>query len=800
MFRGRPGRSFSRRARDRGAGDGSRLSRWLIPVDDHLHGAMNTVNQRTELREADDQPPMHRRNHPGRAQLAALLIASLGTIGGPAAQDVDVKVQWRSESVTGSQLAQSLERLYVVLYNTGSLPTRRHRDPDGTAVEAILRQNDLFFGAYFPVGVDAVLCDLNRDVCLRDRRATSEERLDDTATHVGGYEISRGKWSNARGDVLNVPDLAFTRYTSIEQVQVGDAAELMRLLAESPVDCSVYGVSCEEFVTRLNPHLFEAGKAMGKSGTITATIPVSGIQASLYLPADTASDAGTLNRLPDEQKLLKAAPTDQVPATYESNWNTRLESQRPISTGLEALSPNIMSSGGVRLESSHDLAGEPGTISEVAARHEQLLDLIHYPFDAESGLPDDYRAPVSIGVFDTWADTGHCDLGDNIEAVEVTQGGTQRSPAAHCGDMLSTTNVIDDHGTHVVGLIAAMPSNGVGVHGLNPFAKIQFVQIDKSRLRVSDYREYLSNKLVQLYFSKNMKVLNISWRYTNEVGQVDTIRQKIEGLQQNMLIVVAAGNEKADFNTGGCGELPACLTGYGNLITVVGLGRKNGGVELWTADGQGSNTNENFHIAAIAEDVVSTVYGGYTGAMSGTSQAAPQVSAAASLIYAVHENVFRIDEPYLPPQRVKNRLMYTSDIIPSLLDKVKSGRLNVERALDVGRTRIVLKESDGAQRSYIGNLTQFGNDPNNEIVVCRTADSEYLEIKRRDLRRMYYDDARDRYIIFRNARSGDRDSPLDRIVDCTLRTLTHEGVIQTEEGPRRFAFWQIRDYVSPMFD
>jgi subtilisin family serine protease len=430
--------------------------------------------------------------------------------------------------------------------------------------------------------------------------------------------------------------------------------------------------------------------------------------------------------------------------------------------------------------------------------YKHLLELIGYPYHDETEIPDILKAPVSIGVFDTWVDTSHCGLGANIEPIEMAAGGAEREPAPHCGDMLPAPNVIDDHGTHVVGIIAAAP-NDAGVFGLNPFAKVMFVQVDKNRLRVPDYREHLSDLLVQLYFGKEIKVVNMSWRYTNQTGEVDTIRQKIEGLRLNTLIVVAAGNDNIDFNAGGCGELPACLVGVDNIMTVVGLSDQGDGTSLWTADGEGSNTSAEFHIAAIAENVVSTVYGGYLGTMSGTSQAAPQVSAAASLLYAIHEKVHRVDEPILLPQRVKNRLMYTADLIPTLLDKVKSGRLNVKRALDVARTRLVLREDDGTENTYVGNLTQFGNDPNHELIICKTADTDNLEIARKDLRRLYYDSLRDRYIVFRNSRSGDRNSPLERITDCTLRTLSHEGEILTPNGPRTFKFWQIRDYVSPMF-
>ena len=463
------------------------------------------------------------------------------------------------------------------------------------------------------------------------------------------------------------------------------------MLEQQNADCSQYGVTCEELVKKLNPHLFSAPAGKGYSGTVQATLPVAGVETRLTFDAESGLDAETLRRLPDEQKTLKERPTGAAPpdirqeAVYDAKWDQRLQTVSPASEGIDALSPNIMSSGAVKFETSHEENDPVDDAGDALAEYSHLLELIGYPYHDETEIPDILKAPVSVAVFDTWVDTSHCDLGANIEPIEITAGGAVREPAPHCGDMLPAPNVIDDHGTHVVGIIAAA-ANDVGVLGLNPFAKVMLVQVDKSRLRVPDYREHLSDLLVQLYFGKEMKVVNMSWRYTNQTGEVDTIREKIEGLRYNTLIVAAAGNEKVDFNAGGCGELPACLVGVDNIMTVVGLSRDGDGSTLWSENGEGSNTSADFHIAAIAEDVVSTVYGGYLGMMSGTSQAAPQVSAAASLLYAIHESVHRVDEPFLPPQRVKNRLMYTADLIPTLLDKVKSGRLNVRRALEVGRT------------------------------------------------------------------------------------------------------------------
>ena len=56
-----------------------------------------------------------------------------------------------------------------------------------------------------------------------------------------------------------------------------------------------------------------------------------------------------------------------------------------------------------------------------------------------------------------------------------------------------------------------------------------------------------------------------------------------------------------------------------------------------------------------------------------------------------------------------------------------------------------------------------------------------------------------RYILFENS-GDDRNSLLNRIDNCDLKTLSRKVVISTENGPKEFLFWQIRDLISSMYD
>ena len=206
-------------------------------------------------------------------------------------------------------------------------------------------------------------------------------------------------------------------------------------------------------------------------------------------------------------------------------------------------------------------------------------------------------------------------------------------------------------------------------------------------------------------------------------------------------------------------------------------------------------------MAAVAAGVLSTTYSNHTGRMSGTSQAAPQVAAAASLIYSRFRSQFTVEQPELMPIRVKNRLIYTSDIFNNLLTKVQGGRLNVGRALDMARDYLVIKTPDGELADHHGIITGFGDFPNGPpFIKCRRNNGTVTDIRKDDLRRMFFDEPRRKYVVFFNP-AGNRDGPLERISDCRLLTRTHVGMIESDETGTEisFQFRDIRDYISPMF-
>ena len=60
-------------------------------------------------------------------------------------------VVWQTKAPVVSDVAASMEKLYLSLYNTGRLPWRYLDENTGRRVEKILEDEELFFGSYFRI-------------------------------------------------------------------------------------------------------------------------------------------------------------------------------------------------------------------------------------------------------------------------------------------------------------------------------------------------------------------------------------------------------------------------------------------------------------------------------------------------------------------------------------------------------------------------------------------------------------------------------------------------------------------------
>lgn len=283
---------------------------------------------------------------------------------------------------------------------------------------------------------------------------------------------------------------------------------------------------------------------------------------------------------------------------------------------------------------------------------------------------------VVVAVIDTGVDYSHPDLkdhmwtnegeipGDNIDndnngyVDDVYGWDFYNDDATVChysySDRLkmyvSSPEDNDDHGTHVAGIIGAALNNGMGVAGIASKidVKIMALKINGGPKGTGS----LASAVEAVKYATRMgaDICNLSWGTTSYTAALKRVMK-----ESDMLFVAAAGNTGDNNNEEPI--YPASLS-LDNLISVTFVDSAG---ELTGLSNYGQNAVD---IAAPGEDILSTIVGNYAS-MSGSSMAAPQVSAVAALLYACNENIY--------PANVKDIILTNRKEIPSLNEYLRFG-------------------------------------------------------------------------------------------------------------------------------
>lgn len=671
---------------------------------------------------------------------------------------------WHSENQSPAELPASITELYLVLYNTGQLRLRRVRDGIGQTVESILREHDLLFGPYFPRELDSLLCDLNPLLCERLRATVEPGVLDDPTSHVGGYAATQGTWINAPGDTLWVPDIELETYEEFGFGWKNSGQTIEEILEHRGVTCAGYSASCLEAVRRLNrsnPAAFE----IDYEGRVI--LPSLGVSATVHL---------------DHGQADSDQPQPDFSIPQAEHYQERIKGkEHQEDEAYEALYGKLVASGAGEMELSLD--SEPHF-----ATQRTLFELIHHPALQAAWAPELAWDESAVVVFDDWVDQNHCDIGDNV-LVKFLASAAPATPTPVAPDLCGEQEVADPfrhHGTHVVALLAAA-LNSKGIGGLlAPQARIFTYEINRSRMSVESYRETLSHQIVDSFIDVTPRTYNFSWSYVNTLGGQDKIKNAIRLLGSEAVVVVAAGNQGMDFGAGDCTTLPACFHELRHVITVVGLDRDKDNPGLW---GQ-SNRGAFFHVGAIAENVLSATRDGRHGTLSGTSQAAPQVSATVAYLWA--ELAASVDLQQVTPERVKNRVIYTSDYIPALKDKVMGGRLNMHNALDIGRTAVTTAAGEELRGQFLTLTQQDSTTPSDTVVFRNGSQTEAFAFH--DIKRMIRMPGSGTWVVFHE--SPQDGGKLVRREGLVFLSSSQQLSLETGAGPVSLRLGDITDYTA----
>ena len=230
------------------------------------------------------------------------------------------------------------------------------------------------------------------------------------------------------------------------------------------------------------------------------------------------------------------------------------------------------------------------------------------------------------------------------------------------------------HSLHAMGIIGAKGNNGIGIAGINWNVSMMLLRIGVQGVSRGDEMQSRNlDHMIQAirYAADNgARVLNISYIIRGaSAKEISNLKDAISyAARRNLLIVVAAGNDKQDLDDDShCGVFPQCLEAP-NLVKVAESDLSGGlykSAPPWVA---GSNYGRRrVEIAAIGSNYTTGILNGMpiyeiTG---GTSNAAPVVSGVAALMLSVNSS--------LTAAKLKELLMQNVTPIPALRDKVTSG-------------------------------------------------------------------------------------------------------------------------------
>ena len=744
-----------------------------------------------------------------RGMMESIALAAIVTLGatGIAAQSAvpELVLEWRSKSENTVELSTELETLYLSLYNSGNLTLRKVKMDDSPFAERVLRDNGLFFGAHFPQSLDAMMCDLNPDLCRRSRSAASDRQLRSLTNHVGGYTTSAGRWRTRLGDTIVVPDYVFHSITTLTRQQVPGDWQIGDFTISPGMDCSAFKGTCEDVIARFNPPIIKA-----PDGLRSVTLPQLQLQAAITLRSDPQSKL--VRSLADSLVTSDRTKVFVDPGVvFAPNWQRQFSNSSLNDLALEILQPNLRTTGSVQ---EYGLSDEPLVANQIG-----LFKLIHHPFADLKPLAEQYRHPVDVVVIDSAVTKWHCDLPPLMlsngkvlgppEAEDVTASdASAEATAVPVADMSATLvdcSKIDplalsqsEHGAAVAGVIAS-PENGKGMVGINPYARLHMISFDKTLSR--DRQIVRLAEQIMMDIPVGARVANLSFGLLPDFQGNGDVENALRIHESRLLIVAAAGNEAKVLNNG-CPLIPACLNSLENVITVVGLDDSLDNPAPWRSATQGSNTSPKFEIGAPAVNILTTSSDNVFATMSGTSFAAPQVTAVASLIFSAGEFIYGDDPALLQsggqfaPKVVKDRLIYTADFFPGLNGQVMAGRLNVERAINLQFAQFEL--FDG--RRIIGQVMKAP-----DMIACRSPDPSKQLYNWWNIRRLTYNASKDRHILFQHTEEeiSSRYGKLDRNGSCLVNTLTAMVEVRTTVDNTfvivSFPFSAIRDYTSPLF-
>lgn len=265
-----------------------------------------------------------------------------------------------------------------------------------------------------------------------------------------------------------------------------------------------------------------------------------------------------------------------------------------------------------------------------------------------------------------WVNPGETGIdanGNDKRSNGIDDDGNGYIDDVHGYNFVHKNGVVQDdqyHGTHCGSIICASANNGIGLTGMNTGLKIMVVKI--FGLGNTLYGEGVA-EAVKYAVDNGARVLSNSYGTPSFTQAMQNAVEYTHS--KGALFVCASGNSRKNLDNPEELDYPACY-GQPNQLVVGATDNK----DLSTFANYGSMVE----IAAPGQNIFSLMPKNKYRSFSGTSQACPQVAAAATMVWA--------QNPHWNYQQVKDALIAGADEVSGLSRYVKTGRrLNLANAL-----------------------------------------------------------------------------------------------------------------------
>ena len=309
---------------------------------------------------------------------------------------------------------------------------------------------------------------------------------------------------------------------------------------------------------------------------------------------------------------------------------------------------------------------------------------------------------IVIASIDNGIDLTHEDLRTNIwiNHAEIPDNGIDDDLNGYVDDRFGWNTALDnpdveagkgDHGTPVMGQMAAVGNNTRGVTGMNWTTKVMHITNDFDPLESEVIQAYgYALEARRLYDRTGGRrgayvvATNASWGRDRAFPSQSPIWCSLFDTLGKYGILNVAAVPNLDVDVDEVGDLPSlCESEY--LITVTNLNTRNEKVK------DAARGALSVDLAAFGEGVVTTLPNDRYGAVFGTSYAAPAVTGAIGLMYSSPCGTFgelTVSDPPEAARRLRDALLQAVTPLPTLAGATRTGG-----ALDVGAAVQSLQEA-----------------------------------------------------------------------------------------------------------